>query len=249
MSAPVTRLAILEADRLFPHAAEKYGRYGGVFVDLFDAASEKLALPDGSLEISLWNIQEDMYPQLEDIDAILITGSRADAYDDHTPWIKKLVEFTRRVLFEQTRVRVIGVCFGHQVIGRALGVEVKRNEKGWEAGVLPIPLLPRGKELFGRDSLNIFLMHRDVVTEVPEGVERLGQTDKCAVQGMYAPKRLISVQGHPEHTSDIQREILDTRRKLGIFSDETYREIVGRLELEQEGVAVATVFIRFMQER
>lgn len=58
------------------------------------------------------------------------------------------------MLFEQTRVRVLGVCFGHQVIGRALGVEVKRNEKGWEAGVLPVPLLPRGKELFGgRDSL------------------------------------------------------------------------------------------------
>lgn len=49
------------------------------------------------------------------------------------------------MLFEQTRVRVIGVCFGHQVIGRALGVEVKRNEKGWEAGILPVPLLPRGK--------------------------------------------------------------------------------------------------------
>lgn len=92
-------------------------------------------------------------------------------------------------------------------------------------------------------------MHRDVVTEVPEGVEKLGQTDKCAVQGMYAPKRLMSLQGHPEHTSDIQREILETRRKSGLFSDEAYREIIGRLELEQEGVAVAEVFIRFMQER
>lgn len=77
METPTTRLAILEADRLFPHAAEKYGRYGGVFVDLFDAASEKLGLRDGALEISLWDIEEeDMYPRLEDIDAILITGSR-----------------------------------------------------------------------------------------------------------------------------------------------------------------------------
>lgn len=80
----------------------------------------------------------------------------ANAYDNE-PWIIKLVEFTRKVLEEQTRVRAIGVCFGHQIIGRALGAKVGRNKRGWEASVTSVPLSSRGRELFdGKDAL-VFL--------------------------------------------------------------------------------------------
>jgi GMP synthase-like glutamine amidotransferase len=48
---------------------------------------------------------------------------------------------------------VIGVCFGHQIIGRAAGVKVGRSDKGWEIAVLPIELSPRGKELFEQDTM------------------------------------------------------------------------------------------------
>ena len=38
-------------------------------------------------------------------------------------------------------------------------------------------------------------MHRDIVYNYPEGCEELGSTNVCRVQGMYMPKRLITVQG------------------------------------------------------
>ena len=68
------------------------------------------------------------------------------------PWINKLVEFTTKVL-AQDRVRVIGVCFGHQIVGRALGVKVGRNDGGWEAAVNDVLLTEKGKEIFGKDKL------------------------------------------------------------------------------------------------
>lgn len=80
----------------------------------------------------------------------------ANAFDN-TPWIVKLVEFTRKILEEQTRVRVIGVCFGHQVIGRALGAKVSRNKHGWEASVTPVHLSSRGQDLFGGKDVLVFL--------------------------------------------------------------------------------------------
>lgn len=71
---------------------------------------------------------------------------------DNDAWILKLVEFTEKVL-KQDRVRVIGVCFGHQILGRALGARVGRSDDGWEIAVLPVELTAKGKEVFQQDTL------------------------------------------------------------------------------------------------
>jgi GMP synthase-like glutamine amidotransferase len=68
------------------------------------------------------------------------------------PWINKLVEFTQKV-YAQDRVRLIGICFGHQIIGRALGVPVGRSDIGWEIAVCDINLTEKGRELFGKEKL------------------------------------------------------------------------------------------------
>jgi GMP synthase-like glutamine amidotransferase len=63
-----------------------------------------------------------------------------------------LVSFTEKLL-KQDRVRIIGVCFGHQILGRALGVKVGRSDDGWEISVLPMELTAKGKEIFQQDSI------------------------------------------------------------------------------------------------
>jgi anthranilate/para-aminobenzoate synthase component II len=68
------------------------------------------------------------------------------------PWINTLVDFTAKML-KQNRIRTIGVCFGHQIVGRAMGVKVGRNEDGWEVAVNDVALSESGKRLFGKDKL------------------------------------------------------------------------------------------------
>ena len=91
-------------------------------------------------------------------------------------------------------------------------------------------------------------MHRDEVADFPEGSEPLGFTESCPVQGMYVPKKYITVQGHPEFTSDIMTEILNVRHKAGIFGGEMYEDAIRRANAEQDGVAIARAFLRFLQE-
>ena len=68
---------------------------------------------------------------------------------DNEPWVVRLVEFVKRVL-AQGRVKIIGVCYGHQIVGRALGAKVARSESGaWEISVCQVRQTERGKELFG----------------------------------------------------------------------------------------------------
>ena len=68
---------------------------------------------------------------------------------DNDEWILRLVEFTRKAL-DHPRVKVIGVCYGHQIVGRALGSKVMKHEQGtWEVSVCEVQQTPKGKEIFG----------------------------------------------------------------------------------------------------
>lgn len=68
------------------------------------------------------------------------------------PWINKLVSVITSAL-QTPHIKVIGVCFGHQIIGRALNVPVQLNDMGWETAVLAVELTPAGKALLGKDQL------------------------------------------------------------------------------------------------
>lgn len=79
---PPLRIAILECDTPLDGTREKYGGYGGVFAALLEAGADALGQPDlisskKGLELTKWNVvAEEHYPELDNIDAILMTGSR-----------------------------------------------------------------------------------------------------------------------------------------------------------------------------
>lgn len=84
---------------------------------------------------------------------MFLTGLKLEHTAFHNdPWILQLVEFTSKVL-AQDRVRLVGVCFGHQIIARALGAKVGSNDLGWEVAVYDVDLTEDGKELFGLEKL------------------------------------------------------------------------------------------------
>ena len=77
---PPLRIAVLECDSPPPNADAKYGGYGGIFKRLLNSGAEALREPDSDvvdLLISKHNVQmsPDSYPNIDDIDAILISGS------------------------------------------------------------------------------------------------------------------------------------------------------------------------------
>jgi hypothetical protein len=76
MKTPL-RIAILECDTPLPDVVEKYGRYDRIFSTLLETAAEGLGLsPKKDLELSGFDVVDKQeYPNFEDIDAVLISGS------------------------------------------------------------------------------------------------------------------------------------------------------------------------------
>ncbi|KAI1497482.1 class I glutamine amidotransferase-like protein [Biscogniauxia marginata] len=253
------RLAILEADTPIPSIAAKWESYGQVFKDLFQRACDSLDPPaslESQLDITSHLVvyvdghrpsSSDLYPDLENIDAILITGSKHNAYEN-PEWIKELVDYTKRCL-DSHHVRVVGVCFGHQIVARALGVEVGQNERGWELSVVQCELTDEGKEIFGLEKMSIQQMHRDIVlSSPPKGIKQLASTETCSNQSMYQAKRLITVQGHPEFTAEITSEILKARRLANAIPEGLFQDGMGRATGSHDGVAIARAFLKFLRE-
>ncbi|KAI5291526.1 hypothetical protein KEM55_008328, partial [Ascosphaera atra] len=124
------RLAVLECDTPVPAVHERLGTYGDIFTALLNNAADAVNAETATqteedkvkLEISKYDVVQKMeYPAPEEVDAVLMTGSKHNSWED-LPWILKLVDYTTQLL-KQDRVKIVGICFGHQILGRALGVK------------------------------------------------------------------------------------------------------------------------------
>ena len=119
------RIGILETDTLEPDIKEKYGSYAEMFQRLFMSV-------DDQLEFTVYRVIEGKYPEsIDECDAYLITGSKSSAYDDE-PWIIKLRDYI--VSLHKQCKKLIGICFGHQIIAHALGGLTQKSEEGWGVG-------------------------------------------------------------------------------------------------------------------
>jgi GMP synthase-like glutamine amidotransferase len=91
-------------------------------------------------------------------------------------------------------------------------------------------------------------MHQDIVFECPPDVTLLGSSPCCAVQGMYSPRRFITVQGHPEFNEEIEDEIIKFLTKEGVFSEIQAQEALSRVGYEHDGVSIGATFLKFLKE-
>lgn len=81
------RIAVLEADHLLPQTSANYGGYTDLYTLLLHAGADSFGWPREKFQISKWDVvqrgaelseqevEKIEYPQLEDIDAIMISGS------------------------------------------------------------------------------------------------------------------------------------------------------------------------------
>ncbi|KAI5273500.1 class I glutamine amidotransferase-like protein [Aureobasidium subglaciale] len=248
---PTLRIAILECDTPLDKVLDRYGSYGDIFTALLKHASQELTNEGEDVKVECTSydvVGKQEYPEdLEKVDAVLMTGSKYNSFDND-PWIIKLVDFTRKILDSQSRIRVLGICFGHQIVGRALGAKVARGTHGWEVSVTPLELTSLGKDIFGVDGLSIHQMHQDMVYTYPEGVLPLAHTARCENQGMYAKGRLITVQGHPEFNREMVTHILSARHDAGVFPDEIYEDGIKRVGDTHGGAVIAKALLRFLTQ-
>ena len=160
------------------------------FIDLLAAVETKA-------ELVVYNVGAGEFPeQLDSCDGYLIKGSPASVYDDEA-WIHDLKEFICAAHAAQKRL--VGICFGHQLIAEALGGEVKKSPDGWLLGLLDFKVLETPAWMESAvPSTKLYHINKDQVMTLPQGARRIGQSAACENSMYTIGDHILCIQGHPE---------------------------------------------------
>ena len=232
-----SRICILENDDLEGPMAERYGRIAHMFEQLFRAAGF-------TGQFDVFNTQRGEYPaHFDGYAATLLTGSRADAFSDED-WIVQLRARVSQLL--EDGHRLLGVCFGHQLIAHCLGAPVGRAEQGWGLGRQTYQW--RGPEISGQGGqLALLASHQDQVKALPEGATLLASNAHCPVAAFALGQQVFCVQPHPEFTPELSAFLLAKRRHL--FGESVYHERMASLVHGHEGLDMARFMLDFAMGR
>lgn len=159
--------------------------------------------------------QNDLPRSPHDFDRLIITGSKTSALAK-APWIANLDELIRRAT--EAKKPILGVCYGHQAIARALGGdEFVRKSAAPEVGWCKIEIVepsPIFKNL--PHSFYSFGSHFEEVSRVPKGLKSLASSPQCAIQALeVVGYPVFGIQFHPEKNLDDAYRTFKERKKVG----------------------------------
>ncbi len=207
----------------------------------FDGYVRFLDESGGDFEYALYHVALGEFPAAPDeCEAYIITGSPDGAYDK-LEWIADLSQFIRDCYAAD--VKMVGICFGHQILAQALGGKVEKSEKGWGFGEKSFTISHKPEWMDGTpDECRLYFAHQDQVLELPPNAELLGGNDFSPIALYTIENKVLGMQGHPEFVPSIMEDI---RVQLeGNMDEEMYETAVSSLKNANPDRAIAGQWIR-----
>ncbi|WP_298628414.1 GMP synthase [uncultured Legionella sp.] len=231
------KLGILKCDSVSDVFVEKHGQYPEMFSALLHPV-------DPDIELIIFDAEHGVLPaDIHSADAYLITGSRHGVNDGY-PWIAHLEEFVRTL--HSAQKKVIGICFGHQLIAKALGGKVIKSPKGWGVGMSQNQILQQTEWMStSRTEFNLLVSHQDQVVELPDGAQLLAGSEFCPNYMMQIDSHFFSVQGHPEFTKEYSRDLMISREDS--VDGALFAKAMSSLELHEDDGLIAQWIMSFIK--
>ena len=148
-------------------------------------------------QLTFFAAQKQELPDPNKYDAYFISGSRFSAYDNYD-WIVNFRNYLRINKFK----KLIGICFGHQIIAEARGGLVKRGN--WHIGVHSINPISNYNLPFNTVRFN----HQDHIEILPKDAIWLATSEICRYAMYQCGQEVLACQFHPEFDLNYHERVL-----------------------------------------
>ena len=193
------KLAILETGTPPGLLEERFGRYPAMFEHLLGPG----------IDYQAYDAQAgDLPADPAEHDAYLITGSAAGVYEP-LPWIDPLKAFLRSA---RGKAKLVGICFGHQLLAETFGGHVEKVAKGWGVGLHTYPIVQREAWMDDSPAVSVPASHQDQVVMQPPGTEVIASSVFTPYAGLaWRDQPAISFQFHPEFSPGFAKALIEKR--------------------------------------
>jgi GMP synthase-like glutamine amidotransferase len=231
------KLGILRTDEVRPQWVPEFGEYPDMFIAL-------LGQLDPELEFMVYDVERGEYPRtIDEVDAYLITGSKSSVYDDK-PWIGVLMDYVREL--DRRHKKIVGICFGHQLVAHAMGGETGKSPRGWGVGLHThrFSTAPDWHDQGDMD-FDILVSHQDQILKTADGTRVLAGSEFCENAVCQIGDHILTFQGHPEFVPAYSREIMEFRRQM--IGEQAYTTGMASLASDPETQRVARWILNFLE--
>ena len=161
------------------------------------------------------------------------------------PFVKSTEALLRHCI--DIKLPVFCSCFGHQLAAQALGVEIVRDETGFEMGTLPISLTEAATlDPLYRDTPDNFMavsVHRERAVAVPSGCSALAYTDACNHSFKVDDAPFWTTQFHPEVSRSILIKRLTVYKEKYTDGDDHLQQVLDSAVETPESNALLRKFV------
>lgn len=200
------KVAILQCDNVLEKFQPRFGDYPEMVGQMFDGVN----LP---MTFETYDCRQGQFPaDINAYDFYITTGSKASVYED-LEWIQQLIEFIQQL--DNHKKKLVGICFGHQLIALAHDGKVEKSDNGWGIGISRNRVIAHPEWMNEKVSeISILVSHQDQTTNLPDDTLVIAESDFCPFFIVQWGDCFLSIQGHPEWSTEYSRTLINDRRTI-----------------------------------
>jgi len=144
---------------------------------------------------------------LQNTKAVIFPGSHISVYDNYE-YLSRTKKFIYNLSKNHPNIKILGICFGAQIVAESLGGKVSQMKRDYFSGVESIRISENFWSLefvkrFGvlaNDDLEIMKLHGDEIRNLPNDFQQYGTSPSCKNEILISDtNNVLLIQGHPEY--------------------------------------------------